>query len=400
VGNVLNVLVPAGGFLPFLHVEFFPSMAVFVLLQLENYLKLQGNALLSIGGVLAILFVAAPLFGLLKPSPAFSIFWAQFASGNGSNWLTFFRDLHLVLFLFPAGVFLCFRKKSEINIFLIVYSALALLLASISGNFVAVLFPVAALLGSLGLSSTFKTYLRNQEAPVKKTASKPLSKEINVAVLAGIAAIAGFFLVYSFSAATHPTVYQPTTVFPAVSQSNNAFLWVDDFREAVSWLKHNTANDSRVVTWRGLGQQVANVARHSVLGTDSTTPRHLGQVAQIFQADEAAAAAGVAELQAQYVLVIFGGATGFPMDDLSRSYDISREGHFSEQSLLFKLSYKGFADLPTRPSDNPGFDLARQHPVGFRPHLTHFAERFTSANWLVRVFELQPPEDAEEEIEQ
>ena len=102
--------VPAGGFLPFFHVEFFPSLAVFVLLQLEHYLKVQGNALLSIGGVLAILFVAAPLFGLLKPSAAFAVFWAQFTSGNGSNWVTFFRDLHLVLFLFPAGVFLCFRK--------------------------------------------------------------------------------------------------------------------------------------------------------------------------------------------------------------------------------------------------------------------------------------------------
>ena len=102
--------VPAGGFLPFFHVEFFPSLAVFVLLQLEHYLKVQSNALLSIGGVLAILFVAAPLFGLLKPSAAFAVFWAQFTSGNGSNWVTFFRDLHLVLFLFPAGVFLCFRK--------------------------------------------------------------------------------------------------------------------------------------------------------------------------------------------------------------------------------------------------------------------------------------------------
>ena len=170
---------------------------------------------------------------------------------------------------------------------------------------------------------------------------------------------------------------------------------MDDFREAVSWLKHNTANDSRVVTWRGLGQQVANVPRHSVLGSDPATPQHLGQVAQIFQADEATAAAGVAELQAQYVLVIFGGATGYVLDDLSRSYEISREGHFSEQSLLFKLSYKGFADLPTRPSDNPGFDLARAHPVAFRPHLTHFAERFTSEHWLVRIFELAPGSDTE-----
>jgi len=322
-------------------------------------------------------------------------------SGNGSTWLTFFKDLHLVLFLFPAGVFLCFRKKTAVNVFLVVYAAFSLFLASVSSHFVAVLFPVASILGSLGLSSTFKIYLRNQEAPTKRTSAttKPLSKEINVAVLAGLAAVAGFFLVYSFSAATHPTVYQPNTVFPAVSQSSNEFSWVDDLREAVSWLKHNTANDTRIVTWRGLGQQLANIPRYSVLGIDPATPHNLGEVAQIFQVDEQTAATKIAELGAQYVLVIFGGATGFHSDDLSRAHEISREGHFSEQSLLFKLSYKGFADLPTRPSDQPGFDLARQHAVAFRPDLTHFAEVFTSDHWLVRIFELSPPQ-AEEEGEQ
>jgi len=398
VGNVLNVLLPAGGFLPFLNLEFFPSFAVFVLLQLEQHLKLH-NAITSIGLVSAIVFVGAAALGVLVPSPAFSVFLAQFTSGNGSSWLTFFRDLHLVLFLFPAGVFLCFRKKTDVNVFFIAYAAMALLLASISGHFASVFFPVAAIVSSLGLSSTFKTYLKNQEEPAKKTVSKPISKEINVAVLAGMAAIAGFFLVYAFSAATHPTVYQPTTVFPAVSQGSEEFSWVDDLREAVSWLQHNTANDSRVVTWRGLGQQIANIARHSVLGGDPATPRHLSQVARLFQADEQSAAGAMSELQARYVLVVFGGATGYYLDDLSHSHEMARDSHFSDQSLLFKLSYKGFADLPTRPSDHPGFDLVRQHQVPFRPSLSHFAEVFTSDHWLVRIFELAQVSAETEEAE-
>jgi len=398
VGNVLSVLLPTGGFLPFLHLEFFPGFAVFVLLQLEQYLKIRDSVTL-IGGVMAILFAGAFALGILTPSPAFSIFLAQFASGNGSNWLTFFRDLHLVLFLFPAGVFLCFRKRTEGNIFFIVYAGLALVLASISGHFSCAFFPVAAVLSSLGLSTTFKTYLKNQDAPVKKAVSKPISKEINVAVIAGMAAIAGFFLVYSFSAATHPSVYQPTTMFPAISQSNNEFSWVDDLREAVSWLRHNTANDTMVVTWRGLGQQIASIGRQSVLGPDPAAPQHLGQVAKLFQADERNAAAAASELQARYVLIVFGGATGFHLDDLAHSHEMARDALFSDQSLLFKLSYKGFADLPTRPSDHPGFDLVRQHPVPYRPTLTHFAEAFTSEHWLVRIFEVTPPAGEEEETE-
>jgi len=258
VGNVLNVLIPAGGFFPFLHLDFFPGLAAFVLLQMATYGNLPRATLMPSALVLLVVFVAGGFVGFFSPSAAFSVFWAQLTSGNGSTWLTFFKDLHLVLFLFPAGVFLCFRKKTAVNVFLVVYAAFSLFLASVSSHFVAVLFPVASILGSLGLSSTFKIYLRNQEAPTKRTSAttKPLSKEINVAVLAGLAAVAGFFLVYSFSAATHPTVYQPNTVFPAVSQSSNEFSWVDDLREAVSWLKHNTANDTRIVTWRGLGQQL------------------------------------------------------------------------------------------------------------------------------------------------
>jgi len=403
VGNVLNVLLPVGGFFPFLHVDFVPGAAVLVLLQLSTFVPFSTSILASVVLLATVVMAVGASVGILTPSSAFSVFWAQFASGNGSNWLTFFRDLHLVLFLVPAGVFLCFRKRSAVNIFLIAYALVGILFASVSGSFISSFFPVASLLASLGLTSTFKTYLRNQDAPVKKGNNKVLSKEVNVAALAGMAALVGFFLVYSFSAATHPTVYQPATVFPAVSQSSNEFLWVDDLREAVGWLQHNTKNDSRVVTWKGLGQQVANIARQSALGSDAaTTAKNLGLVGKFFQVDERTASGIATELNAQYALVIFGGASGFPADDIAHSYEISRDGqHFSEQSVLIKLSYKGFAELTTRPSDQPGFDLARQQPISLRPTLTHFAEVFTSEHWLVRIYELvnEPAQEEEEDVE-
>jgi dolichyl-diphosphooligosaccharide--protein glycosyltransferase len=393
LSTLLTFVLPVGGFKLLLHIEQFPALAVFVVLQLVHRVGLSVSILKPVGALAPILFLGAAAIGLLMPSRGLSVFWTALTSSGQVSWLTFFRDYHLVLFLFPAGIFMTYRKRNVVNSFFLLYAVLGLGLASLSASFTAVFFPAATIFAALSLTTTLRAFLKNQEAPVKKRTSKPISKEINVAVLAGVTAIIGFFLVYSFSAATHYSVYRPVTLLPAVSHTDNRLHLLDDLREAVAWLRQNTREDARILTWKGLGQQLASLARTSVLGPDPNQidPSLLAQVAEAFRSDEKTAAGIASRLGASYVLVTFGGRTAFDDDDLAHVGEIAgTSGQFGEDSLLFKLSYRGFADVFTHPSAQPGLDLARGHPVAIRPQLYNFEEVFTSEHWLVRLYKVLP----------
>eukprot|EP01090_Pellita_catalonica_P014521 TRINITY_DN3726_c0_g1_i1.p1 TRINITY_DN3726_c0_g1~~TRINITY_DN3726_c0_g1_i1.p1 ORF type:complete len:650 (-),score=98.82 TRINITY_DN3726_c0_g1_i1:30-1979(-) len=398
VGTGLSVFLPTFGFAGFLYLEQFPGIAVFLLLQIAQNTDGANSLIMPIGGVFAIVFVATSVLGILTPSVAFFSFLRQVTSGNGSNWVSFYSDLHLVLFLFPAGIIYCFRKRSATNIFFVVYALSAVLLSSFSSHFAPILCPVAACLAALSVTSVARAYLKHQDAPVKRrTASKPVNKEIGFAVLAGVAAITVLFFVYSFSASSHPAVFRTETAVPIMSQSTNQFGWMDDFREAHSWLRHNTPADAKILSWKGLGHKLAAFARTSALGGNLERPNHLEEAANVFKLNEDSAATILEELGAEYVIVIFGGTTGFANDDLNHLNEIAPDGQFEAyESVLYKLSYNGFSEVFTSRQTGAGFDLARRQQIGFRPTLTRFEEVFTSDHWVVRIYKVTGAATAEE----
>jgi len=194
----------------------------------------------------------------------------------------------------------------------------------------------------------------------------------------------------SFSAATHPTAFRPVSALPIVSQTTNQVRLLDDMREAHSWLRYNTPEEAKIVSWRGVGHQISSFARGSVLGRDLEHPQNLDKVAKLLVGDETNAAQVMRELGAEYVIVIFGGKSGFHPDDINRLNELSPDGQINPlDSVLFKLSYKGFAEQYTRPQQQTGFDLLRRQQVSFKPQVTHFDEVFTSENWVVRIFRLR-----------
>jgi len=202
--------------------------------------------------------------------------------------------------------------------------------------------------------------------------------------------VCALFLMYSFSAATHPTAFRPSTALPLVSQTTNQVRLMDDMREAHSWLRYNTPVEAKIVSWRGLGHQISSFARTSALGRDLENPHNLDKVAKLLVGDETNAAQLMKELGAEYLIVIFGGKSGYSPDDINRLNELSPDGQINPlDSVLFKLSYKGFSEQFTRPQQQTGFDLLRRQQVSFKPHVTHFDEVFTSENWVVRIFRLR-----------
>ena len=64
-------------------------------------------------------------------------------------------------------------------------------------------------------------------------------------------------------------------------------------------------------------------------------------------------------------------------------------------SLMYKLSYHGFADNAKTTSGQWGYDRARKVQIAYDPKLEYFEEAFTSKHWMLRVYRLKdvPPNE-------
>jgi asparagine N-glycosylation enzyme membrane subunit Stt3 len=50
---------------------------------------------------------------------------ASVSEHQPTAWPSFFFDLQMMIFIFPAGIFLCFQKLSDGHVFVIIYALLA-----------------------------------------------------------------------------------------------------------------------------------------------------------------------------------------------------------------------------------------------------------------------------------
>ncbi|RZC75033.1 hypothetical protein C5167_050510 [Papaver somniferum] len=134
--------------------------------------------------------------------------------------------------------------------------------------------------------------------------------------------------------------------------------------------------------------------------------------------DEGEAYEIMRSLDVDYVLVVFGGVTGYSSDDINKKWSASgcisvdgaywRRGLSCHQgirlpcngeyridqgaapkmlnSLMYKLCYYRFGELTTEYSKPPGYDRARVVEIGNKNvQLEHLEEAFTTSNWIVRI---------------
>jgi dolichyl-diphosphooligosaccharide--protein glycosyltransferase len=118
-------------------------------------------------------------------------------------------------------------------------------------------------------------------------------------------------------------------------------------------------------------------------------------------------------LDVDYILIWFGGASGYSSDDINKflwmvriagSVDPSviETDYFSKQgrytvgkdaskkmlnSLMYKLSYYRFAELS---SDMPAIDRVRGEEIGEKNvKLEYVEEAYTTEHWLVRIYKVK-----------
>merc|ERR1712002_1185231 len=114
------------------------------------------------------------IYSLLEPSYAKNNIpiIASVSEHQPTTWSSFYFDLQMLVFMFPVGLYYCFAKLTDANIFIIIYGVTSIYFAGVMVRLMLVLAPVACILSGIGISSILCTYLKNLEVS-STTSSKP-----------------------------------------------------------------------------------------------------------------------------------------------------------------------------------------------------------------------------------
>ena len=189
-----------------------------------------------------------------------------------------------------------------------------------------VLAPVMCILSGIAVSTALGSQVKYLDAPRHNQASTADSRrakkgEATVPFRAEVAwtftALMSLFLVtYTFHCTwvTSEAYSSPSIVLSARGHDGSRIIF-DDFREAYYWLRMNTPEDARVMSWWDYGYQITAMANRTVLVDNNTwNNTHISRVGQAMASTEDKAYEIMRELDVDYVLVIFGGLTGYSSD--------------------------------------------------------------------------------------
>jgi dolichyl-diphosphooligosaccharide--protein glycosyltransferase len=353
IGTLASMQVPFVGFLPLLTSEHMGPLGVFGLLQLVAFVTLvkslvpdrQFRILFKSFLALGIALAVGGLWFMTrsgKIAPWTGRFYSLWDTGYArihlplvssvsehqpTAWPSFFFDLNMLIYLFPAGVYMCFRELRDEHVFVIIYSVLASYFAGVMVRLMLTLTPVVCVAGAVAASSLYETYLDPRQpdsgslaaddrsaaaaaddsaatiaaannsddldsvaASVMASSSKKGSKSAGASTplkkarsthRTGILGMDARFLpvvaftFISFLFVLHctwvtSTAYSSPSVVLASRGPDGSQHIIDDFREAYYWLRQNTKEDAKVMSWWDYGYQIAGFSNRTTLVDNNT----------------------------------------------------------------------------------------------------------------------------------
>ncbi|VEN43449.1 unnamed protein product [Callosobruchus maculatus] len=451
IGTILSMQISFVGFQPVQSSEHMLALGVFGLCQIVScvdYMRSKlskadfetlytfvfysvGILTLTVGAILSISGKIAPwtgrFYSLLDPSYAKNHIpiIASVSEHQPTSWSSFYFDLQILVFLFPAGLYFCFKQLTDANIFMILYGITSIYFAGVMVRLMLVLAPIMCILSGITVSHLLTKFMKNVDQPKqvehkkykKMEANSTLKNEIATTFVAVMCVL---LISYTFHCTwvTSEAYSSPSIVLSARSHDGGRIIF-DDFREAYYWLKMNTPEDARVMSWWDYGYQITAMANRTILVDNNTwNNTHISRVGQAMASSEEKAYEIMRELDVDYVLVIFGGLTGYSSDDINKFLWMVRIGGSTEKGahikewdyyspsgefrvdkegsptllncLMYKMCYYRFGQVYTEGGKPPGYDRVRGAEIGNKDfELDVLEEAYTTEHWLVRIYKVK-----------
>ncbi|MEE6466130.1 hypothetical protein FKM82_006850 [Ascaphus truei] len=379
---------------------------------------------------------------------------ASVSEHQPTTWVSFFFDLHILVCTFPAGLWFCIKNINDERVFVALYAISAVYFAGVMVRLMLTLTPVVCMLSAIAFSNVFEHYLgddmKRENPPIedssdeddKKTPGNLYDKAGKVRKhvseqekteeglgpnIKSIVTMLMLMLLMMFAVhctwVTSNAYSSPSVVLASYNHDGTRNI-LDDFREAYYWLRQNTDEHARVMSWWDYGYQIAGMANRTTLVDNNTwNNSHIALVGKAMSSNETAAYEIMRSLDVDYVLIIFGGVIGYSGDDINKFLwmvriaegehpkDIRESDYFTPQGefrvdkagsptllncLMYKMSYYRFGEMQLDFRTPPGFDRTRNAEIGNKDiKFKHLEEAFTSEHWLVRIYKVKQLENRE-----
>lgn len=267
---------------------------------------------------------------------------ASVSEHQPTAWPAFFFDLNMLIWLFPAGIYLCFENLGDEHIFLLTYAALGSYFAGVMVRLMLTLTPCVCVAAALAVSHILDNYLslKQPELPVEsvsEAAEGSKKKEKSSPKAFGEKApIVGVFgygskIVVSISMAIYlvmfvfhctwvtSNAYSSPSVVLASRMPDGSQHIIDDYREAYQWLRQNTKEDAKIMSWWDYGYQIGGMAdRPTLVDNNTWNNTHIATVGKAMSSREEVSYPIMRQHEVDYVLVVFGGLLGYSGDDINK----------------------------------------------------------------------------------
>lgn len=318
--------------------------------QFQTFLYVSVGAIFGIG-VLGIIGLTSA--GYVAPwSGRFYSLWdtgyakihipiiASVSEHQPTAWPAFFFDLNMLIWLFPAGVYLCFQKLEDQHVFIVVYAVFGSYFAGVMVRLMLTLTPVVCVAAAMAVSQLLDTYLvADSPAPVEEVseeaaeaaakknkgglriASAPYIGIYGVASKAVVAAAMTLYLLLFVLHCTWVTsnAYSSPSVVLASKMPDGSQHIIDDYREAYQWLRQNTKEDAKIMSWWDYGYQIGGMAdRPTLVDNNTWNNTHIATVGKAMSSREEVSYPIMRQHEVDYVLVVFGGLLGYSGDDINK----------------------------------------------------------------------------------
>ncbi|CAK7270205.1 oligosaccharyl transferase stt3 subunit [Sporothrix epigloea] len=461
LGTLASMQIPFVGFLPVRTSEHMPALGIFGFLQLLAFLdyvrsvvpsrQFQSFLLLSAVSVFSIGLlglVVATTAGVIAPwSGRFYSLWdtgyakihipiiASVSEHQPTAWPAFFFDLNFLIWLFPAGVYLCFQTLADEHVFVVVYALFGSYFAGVMVRLMLTLTPIVCVAAAIAVSTLLDGYLDakspspvaatgqeegSDKKPAKgglKSTSQPV---VGVYSFISKTATTGAIVIYLLMFVSHCTwvtsnAYSSPSVVLASKLPDGSQNIIDDYREAYQWLRQNTPKDAKIMSWWDYGYQIGGMAdRPTLVDNNTWNNTHIATVGKAMSSREEVSYPIMKAHEVDYVLVVFGGLLGYSGDDINKFLWMVRiaEGIWPDEvkerefftargeyrvddeatetmknSLMYKMSYHNYQSLfpPGQAQDRVrGSRLPEKSPT-----LNTLEEAYTSENWIIRIYKVK-----------
>lgn len=257
---------------------------------------------------------------------------ASVSEHQPTAWPAFFFDLNFLIWLFPAGVYICFRDLKDEHVFVVIYGVLASYFAGVMVRLMLTLTPIVCVAAALALSQIIDNYvtISPRQAQAKSTESSSESLRSGRSPVVGIysyaskAIVTSSVVIYLLLFVAHCTwvtsnAYSSPSVVLASRLPDGSQFLIDDYREAYYWLRQNTPQNAKIASWWDYGYQIGGMAdRPTLVDNNTWNNTHIATVGKAMSSPEEVSYPILREHDVDYVLVVFGGLLGYSGDDLNK----------------------------------------------------------------------------------